>query len=90
LQARDKLGIRSRQLAGAIAPGLLASMAMALAVLAFGRVLADFAPWQRLALEIGFGAACYAGLLLLFSRAALLELVGLVQRRRTGEAALAA
>jgi len=82
LQARGTLGITARQLAAAVAPGLLASAAMALAVLVLGRGLGPAAPWQRLALEIGFGAACYAGLLLAFSRSALRELAGLALRRR--------
>ena len=89
-QARDKLGIDARQLADAVAPGLLASAAMALAVLFVGRGLAAFAPWQRLALEIGFGALCYAGLLLAFSRATLHELAGLVLHRRRRPSAAAA
>jgi O-antigen/teichoic acid export membrane protein len=82
LQARGKLAITARQLAAAIAPGLLASATMALAVLLVGRGLGSVAPWQRLLLEIGFGALCYAALLLAFSRAALRELAGLVLRRR--------
>jgi hypothetical protein len=61
---------------------------MALAVFALGRGLTGAAPWQRLVLEIGFGGACYAGLLLAFSRAALLELTGLVLRRATPSPAL--
>src|SRR4029079_16284367 len=39
LQARAKLGIDARQLGAAVFPGLLASSAMALAVLALGRGL---------------------------------------------------
>ncbi|MGZ5792355.1 MAG: oligosaccharide flippase family protein, partial [Croceibacterium sp.] len=87
LQARGKLGITARQLAAAVAPGLLASAAMALAVLALARGFVGVAPWQRLALEIGFGAGCYASLLLVFSRATLFELVGLVRRRTPTSAA---
>ena len=52
--------------AAAVAPGLLASSAMALAVLFVGRGLVSAAQWQRLVLEVGFGAVCYAGLLLAF------------------------
>ena len=89
IQARGKLGIGARQLAGAIAPGLLASMAMALAVFEFGRLLGPLAPWQRLALEIPFGAACYGGLLLLFARPTLLEIFGLLSRRRANPGPLA-
>jgi O-antigen/teichoic acid export membrane protein len=90
LQARGKLGIDARQLAAAIAPGLLASAAMALAVVLAGRGLTAFAPWQRLGLEIALGASCYAGLLAAFWRATLLELVGLILRRAPVAAALPA
>ena len=84
LQARAQLGITARQLAAAVAPGLLASSAMALAVLFVGRGLVSAAQWQRLVLEVGFGAVCYAGLLLAFSPTAVSELAGLIQRRRQG------
>jgi hypothetical protein len=57
---------------------------MALAVLFVGRGLVSAAQWQRLVLEVGFGAVCYAGLLLAFSPTAVSELAGLVQRRRQG------
>jgi hypothetical protein len=59
----------------------LASAAIAQAVLAVVRRLGALAPWQRLALEVAFGGACYAGLLLVFARDALRELVGLAERR---------
>jgi O-antigen/teichoic acid export membrane protein len=81
LQARGTLRICARELAGAVAPGLLASGAKALAVVLAGRGLTAFAPWQRLTFEIGAGAAVYAVLLTLFWRATLLEVVGLVLRR---------
>jgi O-antigen/teichoic acid export membrane protein len=90
IQARGKLGIGTRRLAAAVAPGLLASAAMALAVFALRRELVAFAPWQRLGIEIGFGGACYAGLLLVFARSTLIELAGLVLRRRPGAGPLAA
>jgi hypothetical protein len=64
-------------------------MAMALAVFEFGRLLDPLAPWQRLALEIPFGAACYGGLLLLFARPTLLEIFGLLSRRRANPGPLA-
>jgi hypothetical protein len=81
LQARAKLGIDASRLAAAVAPGLLASLAMALAVFGLGRALSGLAPWQRLGLEVAFGGVCYAGLLLVFARDALRELVGLTERR---------
>lgn len=87
LRSRRELGLAARQIAGAVAPGLLASAAMALAVLALAGGLGSLAPWQRLALEIGFGGLCYAALLLAFSRDAVRELAGLVLRRRPAIAA---
>jgi O-antigen/teichoic acid export membrane protein len=81
VQARGKLGIDARRLAAAVAPGLLASLAMALAVVLAGRGLTALVPWQRLTLEIAVGAACYATLLTAFWRAALFELLSLVLRR---------
>jgi O-antigen/teichoic acid export membrane protein len=89
-QARSKLGIETRRLAAAVAPGLLASGAMALAVFALRQNLGGFAPWQRLGIEIGFGGACYAGLLLVFARSTLQELAALVLRRRREADPLAA
>ena len=82
VQARAKLGIDARRLAAAVAPGLLASAAMALAVFSLGGALAPLAPWQRLGVESAVGASAYAALLLVFARATLLEAVGLVFRRR--------
>jgi len=90
LQARGTLRIGARELAGAVAPGLLVSGAMALAVLVAGRELGALVPWQRLAMEIAFGAACYASLLLAFSPAALRELAGLALRRRRAVSAAGA
>jgi O-antigen/teichoic acid export membrane protein len=87
LRSRRELGLTAGPLAAAVAPGVLASAAMALAVLMVGRGLGPLAPWQRLGLEIGFGAACYAALLLAFSREAVRELTGLVLRRRPAVAA---
>jgi len=54
---------------------------MALAVFGLGRGLSALAPWQRLGLEVAFGGACYAGVLLVFARDALRELAGLAERR---------
>jgi len=90
LQARGKLGIDARQLAAAVSPGLLASAAMALAVLILGRGLDAFAPWERLGLKVALGAACYIGLLAAFWRAALAEGVALMISRSSGAAAVPA
>jgi O-antigen/teichoic acid export membrane protein len=81
VQAKGKLGLGVRQLSQAVAPGLLASLAMALLVLVFGEGLRTLTPWQRLMLEIPFGGAVYAALLLAFARATLADLTGLIFRR---------
>jgi len=87
LQARSKLGLEARQLATAIAPGLLASLAMAAVVWLLGRQLGPTAPWQRLSLEVAFGGACYVSLLAVFSRSTLAEVAGLIVRRQGPSAA---
>jgi O-antigen/teichoic acid export membrane protein len=83
VQARTKLGIDARRLIAAVAPGLLASVGMAGVVMAIERLLGSLAPWQRLGLEAGFGGATYAALLMVFARESILELAGLVARRRS-------
>jgi O-antigen/teichoic acid export membrane protein len=78
LQARGTLRIGARELAGAVAPGLLASSAMALMVFALETKLTLLAPFGRLAIEVLWGAASYAVILLIFARANLRELIALV------------
>ena len=90
VQARGKLNIDVRRLAGAVAPGLLASVAMAAVVELASRALAPASPWQRLPLEMAVGGAAYVGLLAVFSRSTLGEVAGLVLRRRTTPAEAAA
>jgi hypothetical protein len=55
---------------------------MAVAVWAIGRQLGDIAPWQRLTAEVVAGAVAYIGLLSVVSRSTLVEVAGLVVRRR--------
>lgn len=81
LQSRRVLGITARQLMAAIAPGLVSSAAMALAVAAIGQQLGWLPAWQRLGVEVAAGAGLYVGILLLLSRDTLRELVSLVVRR---------
>jgi O-antigen/teichoic acid export membrane protein len=83
-QARSKLGIDARGLAGAVAPGLGASAAMALAVFGLGHALESLASWQRLCLEIAFGGAFYTALVLLVSRSTVRQLGALIRRRGAG------
>jgi O-antigen/teichoic acid export membrane protein len=82
LQARGLLGISGRQMAAAIAPGLLSSAAMAVAVMALAQQLGGLAAWQRLIAEVAAGGLLYAGILLLVSRETVRELVGLIVRRQ--------
>jgi hypothetical protein len=63
---------------------------MALTVFLAARGLTAFAPWQRLALEVAIGGSCYAGLLATFWRGILLELVGLILRRKPATATVPA
>ena len=90
VQARRLLGIGARQLAAAVAPGLLASMAMALVVGLLQRQFGAAAPWQRLALDIASGASVYLALLLVFARGTLVELIAVVSGHRPSMPANAA
>jgi O-antigen/teichoic acid export membrane protein len=87
VQARHKLGIHARELAAAVAPGLLASAAMAVAVWALGRQLGGVPPWQRLSAEIVTGGIAYVGMLSVVARGTLVEVAGLIVRRRARPAA---
>jgi O-antigen/teichoic acid export membrane protein len=87
VQARHKLGIHARELAAAVAPGLLASAAMAVAVWALGRQLGGVPPWQRLSAEIVTGGNAYVGMLSVVARGTLVEVAGLIVRRRARPAA---
>ena len=82
VRAKGVLGIDARRLALALAPGLGASAAMALPVVALGHALADWQPWARLAAQVATGGLTYAAVLFVASRATLDELVLLVVRRR--------
>jgi O-antigen/teichoic acid export membrane protein len=75
------IGFALADLGRAIAPGLLASAAMASGVLLIDRLLPGIAPHPRLALLVTSGAAIYAGLLILFARPLVLEAIGLVRGR---------
>jgi O-antigen/teichoic acid export membrane protein len=80
-RARRLLGIDGTRLAAALAPGLGASAAMALPVIAVGALVTDWQPWTRLALEVATGGLAYMGMLFVVSRDTLNELVWLVCRR---------
>ena len=73
------IGIRTKALAGAILPSLLASTAMALVVMLVDHALPAMAPQPRLLLLVAVGAAAYGGLLWLFARELLVDAIRLVR-----------
>jgi O-antigen/teichoic acid export membrane protein len=73
----------------AVRPGLLASAAMAILVLALDSLLPPMAPQPRLAILVSAGIASYGALLLVFARALVTELFGLVRRQRDAAPAAA-
>jgi O-antigen/teichoic acid export membrane protein len=80
-QARRVLGIDGRRLLGAVAPGVGASAAMAVAVLGLGELFGGWQPWARLILQIAAGGLAYAALLFVAQRQTLDELLLLARRR---------
>jgi O-antigen/teichoic acid export membrane protein len=76
------IGARRRDFARAALPGVAAAAAMAALVLGFDRVLPPLGDGARLLLLATFGAAAYAGLLLIFARSAVEEIVALVRPDR--------
>jgi hypothetical protein len=77
-----QIGVSRSALAAAIAPGLGASLAMALLVAGLDRLLPPMAPLPRLGLLVGFGAAAYAAVLYAFARTALNEALAVLPGRR--------
>jgi O-antigen/teichoic acid export membrane protein len=75
------IGVRAGDLLGALRPALVASAAMAMAVLAADSVLPPLPPFWRLALLAASGASVYAAVLLLTARNLIDELIALVVRR---------
>jgi O-antigen/teichoic acid export membrane protein len=76
------LGIRPSELARALAPGLGASLAMAAAVKALDALLPALGQAERLVALVPFGAAVYGGLLFLFARPLVEEMLMLVRPPR--------
>lgn len=76
------IGASRRALARAVLPGLAASTAMAAAVMGLDQAITALAPAQRLAVLVPFGAAVYAGLLFLFARPLVEEMVALLRPQR--------
>lgn len=81
LQARGPLQLTAQSMAGALVPGLVASMAMGAVVWLAAAPLEGLASWQRLPLLVALGGVCYLALLYAISRETLLEVIGLVARR---------
>jgi O-antigen/teichoic acid export membrane protein len=75
------IGVRASALAAALAPGLAASTAMIVPVLAVDAALPLMEPIARLALLVPVGAVTYGALLFLFARGIVEELFALVRRR---------
>ncbi|WP_243450961.1 lipopolysaccharide biosynthesis protein [Sphingosinicella sp. CPCC 101087] len=73
------IGVGRRALAGAVAPGLAASAAMAAGVAALDSILSGLGDGVRLATLVPFGAALYAALLFLFARPVIDEMIALVR-----------
>ncbi|MEG3177955.1 lipopolysaccharide biosynthesis protein [Sphingomonas sp. RB3P16] len=75
------IGTTVRSIAVAIAPALFAALAMALCVTAVDALLPPMGDWAELAILVATGACVYVGWLLLFSRAAVRELVAVVRKQ---------
>lgn len=76
------IGVSFRQIAHAIAPGLLASLAMAIIVIGVDSLLPPLAPFARLSALAGAGIASYAILLMLFARNLVTEMWLLIVKRQ--------
>jgi O-antigen/teichoic acid export membrane protein len=83
--ALPAIGVGWRRLAGALAPALSLSVAMAAVVWGLDSLLPPLNPYARLALLVPAGAIAYGALMALFARATLDELVRLVIRRKPVE-----
>lgn len=75
------IGARPRDLADAIAPPLLAALAMAIVVGLADGLIHTWPPLPRLAALVAIGGAVYAGWLVAFSRALVRDLIALVFKR---------
>lgn len=75
------IGASRRALAGAVAPGFGAALAMAGLVAGLDSLLPPMADPARLALLVAFGGAAYAGLLFAFARPAVDDMIGMIRPR---------
>lgn len=76
------IGASVRALGAAVAPGLLASSAMAASVVLLDSALPPLGEAARLAALVSFGAAAYAALLLVFARSTVEEVIAIIRPRR--------
>jgi O-antigen/teichoic acid export membrane protein len=76
------MGVTLAQLGRTILPGLLAALAMAVLVKGVDMLLPPMLVQARLALLVATGIAAYAGLLLLFARPLMEEVLVLVRRQQ--------
>ncbi|WP_315761902.1 lipopolysaccharide biosynthesis protein [Sphingomonas sp. Y38-1Y] len=76
-----EVGLSASALASAIAPPLLAGLAMAAIVVVIDTALPPLDPAPRLAILVAAGASAYGGWLALFARDTLAELIAFVRRR---------
>lgn len=74
------IGLRKRELAGAVLPPVLAGLAMATAVIALDAMIAQASLWVRLSLLIAGGGAVYGLWLAWFARDRVSEVIGLLRR----------
>jgi O-antigen/teichoic acid export membrane protein len=77
------IGARLRDVADAVAPPLLAAVAMALVVTLVDHALPPLPPFPRLALLASTGAAVYGLWLVTFSRHVVREIIELIRLRRS-------
>jgi O-antigen/teichoic acid export membrane protein len=73
------IGLPLRDLIRAVTPPVMASLAMAAAVLALDHVLPALAPLPHLLLLVGAGALVYCGWLLLFERSVVRDLLAMLR-----------
>lgn len=81
IRSMPVIGTPWRALGEAIAPGLLASLAMGALVVMVDGVLPVLAPLPRLLILASTGATAYAAMLWLFAKETLVDVVGLLRTR---------
>jgi len=81
------IGTNLGSVADAVAPALLAALAMAVAVTLVDRALPPLHPVPRLTILVATGCLVYGGWLLAFSRQVVRELIAIVRHRPLPDAA---